>query len=230
MRSRSALTLVESLVVVTIIGVLIALLLPAVQAARSAARRTQCLNNLKQVGLAFQMYVDSHDGQFPKGADDPNDRGSWIYTLAPFAENVDAVRVCPDDPHAQAWLQQRRTSYLFNEYLGMAVVDGVERLDQLEATSRTMVALEGSDFRDPNRAYGALDHAHPSKWFRKNFVALNLTWSQLEREIQPDRHQGRIANYLYADGHVQAIPEQSIHSWATAGYNFALPNNQEMAP
>src|SRR5690348_3867140 len=63
---RRAFTLIELLVVIAIIAVLIALLLPAVQAAREAARRAQCVNNLKQIGIALHNYHTSMDS-FPMG-------------------------------------------------------------------------------------------------------------------------------------------------------------------
>jgi prepilin-type N-terminal cleavage/methylation domain-containing protein/prepilin-type processing-associated H-X9-DG protein len=93
---RNAFTLVELLVVIAIIGVLVALLLPAVQAAREAARRSQCTNNLKQMGLALQNHVSAL-GTFPQGGTDPwHDDGTtvnfgrgygWLVQILPYVEN-----------------------------------------------------------------------------------------------------------------------------------------------
>jgi prepilin-type N-terminal cleavage/methylation domain-containing protein len=87
---RSAFTLVELLVVIAIIGVLVALLLPAVQAAREAANRMSCGNNLKQIGLAFHNYHDVHKSfprfQYPQvGKNSWDAPGAFVMTL-PFIE------------------------------------------------------------------------------------------------------------------------------------------------
>lgn len=83
-RFRRGFTLVELLVVIAIIGVLVALLLPAIQAAREAARRTQCKNNLKQYGLALQNFHDSHKVVPPARWNGGSP--SWLALLMPFME------------------------------------------------------------------------------------------------------------------------------------------------
>lgn len=120
-RRRSAFTLIELLVVIAIIAILIALLLPAVQQAREAARRSQCKNNLKQVGLALHNYHDTY-GMFPIGGTDvPN---NWfaapdigmLARLLPFVEQgalynkFDLTGALPVSSYSQAG-QHRKVPY-----------------------------------------------------------------------------------------------------------------------
>jgi prepilin-type N-terminal cleavage/methylation domain-containing protein len=136
--SRRAFTLVELLVVIAIIGILVALLLPAIQAARESARGVQCRNNLKQAGLAAIAFHDSHK-RYATETDVAPDQPSWVTLVLPFLEE----------------------GALFDEW---ANVSGYRRTGSLGTPLRTLeqivatpVAALYCPTRRPARAYPTFD-------------------------------------------------------------------------
>jgi prepilin-type processing-associated H-X9-DG protein len=211
---------VELLVVIAIIGTLVSLLIPAVQSARAAARRVHCANNMRQLGIAMQSFVEANHGKLP-GISHPTDPVdmSWVTTLKPHYESVDKIRICPDDINGPARLAILSTSYSVSEELTSTMLTGsLTNIKKMRTVSKNLFAAEISD----QQAVDVINHFHPRQWFSPFNVSHNTVVPSVQIEIQLDRHLGS-SHYLYADTHVELISEEQVSQWLTQGFNFAKP-------
>lgn len=159
MDSKRAFTLIELLVVIAIIGILAALLLPALSAAKESGRRTDCINNLRQVNLAIRLYADDNADSLPAlPAPDPYPNGVGAYYkqlvksylgLAGPASPDETVFTCPSDPTFHNQIQHAYTSYTFNGYeVGTGSIPRItgQGLSAIGNPAKAVLAGEASAF------------------------------------------------------------------------------------
>ena len=126
MRTSNAFTLVELLVVIAIVGILAALLIPAVSHASGTAKRARCMSNLRQVNLAIRMYAEEHLEALPALAEThpyPNGVGAYYKQLVKgylglsgLASPRETVFTCPSDRTVRGQVRNAFTSFTFNGY------------------------------------------------------------------------------------------------------------------
>jgi prepilin-type processing-associated H-X9-DG protein len=160
-------TLVELLVVIAIIGMLVGLLLPAVQSAREAARRTACRSNLKQIGIAFNVYLDrTKNAKFPVAAQMPSLEPTFYSapsrplfpsiatSLGPYTEQNREVFRCPSDT---IYFERDPNSQVVKDaQAALALVPDAEKPDEYKGAN---LKLEGTSYEYPQRRLTVTDSA-----------------------------------------------------------------------
>lgn len=188
-KQSHAFTLAELLVGITIIAILAALLLPVVSRIRDQGRTTQCLSQMRQIGIAARAYANDNDQTLPLSA---HQRASWVKTLQPYASGKIAFR-CPCDTNTE-----RQYSYALNDFLlppSRTETDPGYSLITRIASQRTMLF-----FAEISPSYTGADHLHFGE-----YRDLKIPPEVFEQQVDVRRHNTDRANYLFVDAHVETL-------------------------
>ena len=202
---QPAFTLVELLTVVTIVAVLTSLGLAATRGVTEKTRATRCLNDLRQVGIALQLYVGDNGGRFPNTSHQ-GVAASWTNTLADFLKTNFLGRCCAVPKH------RSKLTYAWNDSLADAQGYGV-MASSVRAPSRTMAVTELA-----TNLTG--EHFH---FAGKRGGASQITPNQFRAEVNVTCH-GSSANYVFADGHVENL------RWTEVQPRLTQPDSSFLVP
>lgn len=218
-RRLSGMTLVEVLVVIAIIGLMVGLLLPAVQSARESARRITCKANLKQVGIAMNLYLDRKtQGRFPVAAQTPSQelvffdatrpiRPSIASVLGPYTEESRQVFKCPSD-----------SDYFVMSAARRAALDAA-----LSPQGRSVAADAPAEFQDS--PYEGTSYEYPARRL------IRETPLPAQGKTREEALTGRTSGRQYGTSKTWILYEfQPFHvgGWAgLLGSNVIDPNNPE---
>jgi len=220
-------TLIELLVVLVVVAILCGLSVPAMQSGLMKAKQAACASNLRQIGAAISLYAAENAGLLPRTSHSGGSANSWIYSLAPYLDNLDKVRICPADPFAGKRLKERGTSYTLNSIVFNPSYDGdgniVTKFDRLPLIPKLSQTLLACVVSDQKFGIGA-DHTHSETW-RNNWVAVLVDIAPDRFRTGPaarDKTKGR-SNYLFGDGHAESLDAAKLKTLIDQGINPAQP-------